>query len=38
MSRIGKLPIELKEGVIVIVEDREVKVTGPKGSLFLDYH
>jgi large subunit ribosomal protein L6 len=33
MSRIGKLPIEIKEGVNVTLEGRNVKVTGPKGEL-----
>lgn len=35
MSRIGKLPIEIKEGVNVTVEGRNVKVSGPKGELSL---
>src|SRR3990167_3380509 len=33
MSRIGKLPIKLTEGVKVEIEGQTVKVTGPKGSL-----
>lgn len=33
MSRIGKTPIELPEGVIFRVSDRTVSVSGPKGSL-----
>jgi large subunit ribosomal protein L6 len=33
MSRIGKLPIQIASGVKVSVEDREVHVQGPKGSL-----
>ncbi|GAB4276606.1 MAG: 50S ribosomal protein L6 [Candidatus Promineifilaceae bacterium] len=33
MSRIGKLPITIPNGVKVDVSGSEVKVTGPKGSL-----
>jgi len=33
MSRIGKLPIEIKEGVTVTIQDRTVSVKGPKGEL-----
>ncbi|HJX59152.1 MAG TPA: 50S ribosomal protein L6 [Patescibacteria group bacterium] len=33
MSRIGKLPIILPQGVTLEVAGREVKVVGPKGSL-----
>lgn len=33
MSKIGKIPIEIKEEVSVAIEKREVKVTGPKGML-----
>ena len=33
MSRIGKLPISLPDGVTVAVKNGEVKVTGPKGEL-----
>ena len=33
MSRIGKLPIEIKEGVEVTIEGSLVKVKGPKGDL-----
>ncbi len=33
MSRIGKLPIELPEGVTVQVEDSKINVQGPKGEL-----
>lgn len=33
MSRKGKLPVELPNGVEVKVENREVTVKGPKGSL-----
>jgi len=38
MSRIGKKPIVLPEGVNVKVEGGHVAVTGPKGSLELDVH
>jgi len=33
MSRIGKLPIKLKPGVEVTVNDGRVRVKGPKGTL-----
>jgi len=33
MSRIGKLPIDLPQGVSLTVEDSVVKVKGPKGAL-----
>ncbi len=33
MSKIGKKIIEIKEGISVVLEDHEVKVNGPKGSL-----
>ena len=33
MSRIGKKPIEIPQGVIVTVNDKEIKVVGPKGEL-----
>ena len=33
MSRIGKLPIEIPSGVTITVDNAEVKVDGPKGSL-----
>jgi len=33
MSKIGKKPIALKEGVSVQISGNEIKVTGPKGSL-----
>ena len=36
MSRIGKLPIELPEGVNVTIEDRQIVVNGPKGELKVD--
>ena len=32
MSKIGKMPIEVKEGVTVTINGQEVKVTGPKGE------
>ena len=33
MSKIGKKPIEISEGVTIIVEGQAVKVKGPKGEL-----
>lgn len=33
MSKIGKLPVEIKEGVSVVLEGSGIKVTGSKGSL-----
>ncbi len=33
MSRIGKLPVPVPSGVDVAVQDREVTVKGPKGTL-----
>lgn len=33
MSRIGKLPIKLPEGVSITLNDNEVTVKGPKGEL-----
>ncbi|NLL89848.1 MAG: 50S ribosomal protein L6 [Dehalococcoidales bacterium] len=33
MSRIGKMPIAVPDGVAVKIEDNKVVVTGPKGSL-----
>lgn len=33
MSRIGKMPIAIPSGVTVETTDKEIKVTGPKGSL-----
>src|SRR5687768_11644108 len=33
MSRIGKLPIEIPSGVTITVNDHNVAVTGPKGTL-----
>ena len=32
MSRIGKLPIEIPQGVDVKVEDHQFTVTGPNGT------
>ncbi len=37
MSRIGKTPIILPEGVTVSIANRHVEVKGPKGTLGLDY-
>ncbi len=33
MSRIGKKPIEIPEGVKIEVSNKEIKVSGPKGEL-----
>lgn len=33
MSRIGKLPIALPSGVTITVDDKDISVNGPKGSL-----
>ncbi len=33
MSKIGRQPVEIKEGVTVTLNQNEVKVEGPKGSL-----
>jgi len=32
MSKIGKMPIEVKEGINVVITGQEVMVTGPKGE------
>ena len=37
MSRIGKKPIKIPEGVTVTVNGQEVKVAGPKGTLDLNF-
>ncbi|MEK7596468.1 MAG: 50S ribosomal protein L6 [Patescibacteria group bacterium] len=37
MSRIGKNPIKIPEGVIVTIKDGEVRVKGPKGELARDF-
>lgn len=33
MSRIGKLPVDIPAGVTITVEDSEITVAGPKGTL-----
>ena len=38
MSRIGKSPIKIPEGVSVDLQDQNITVTGPKGSLDLSFH
>jgi large subunit ribosomal protein L6 len=38
MSRIGKKPVPLASGVKVTVQDRLVKMEGPKGKLELNVH
>jgi len=36
MSRIGRKPIEIPQGVEVKIDDRKVLVKGPKGELFFE--
>nr|HID12367.1 50S ribosomal protein L6 [Anaerolineae bacterium] len=38
MSRIGRMPIPLPEGVRVDIQGSQVTVTGPKGSLSRQFH
>ncbi len=38
MSKIGKKPIQIPEGVEVIINDNILKVKGPKGELTLNIH
>ncbi|MDW7674579.1 MAG: 50S ribosomal protein L6 [Bacillota bacterium] len=38
MSRIGKLPVVIPDGVNVTIEGTNVKVKGPKGELARDFH
>ncbi|MBU1164669.1 50S ribosomal protein L6 [Patescibacteria group bacterium] len=38
MSRIGKLPIEIPQGVKFEIKDNVAKVTGPKGELEKEFH
>jgi large subunit ribosomal protein L6 len=38
MSRIGRMPIPLPEGVKVDIKRNQITVTGPKGSLARDFH
>ena len=33
MSRIGRTPVVIPQGVDVVIEDRDVTVTGPRGTL-----
>lgn len=38
MSRIGKMPVKISEGVIVeITDDRTIKIKGPKGELSFNF-
>lgn len=37
MSRVGKLPVSVPNGVTVEVQNRTVKVSGPKGTLEKDF-
>lgn len=38
MSRVGKLPIDLPQGVEVKIAGQQVDVKGPKGSLSREFH
>lgn len=38
MSRIGKQPINIPNGVDVLIEQNKVSVKGPKGELFQEIH
>ena len=38
MSRVGKKPLALQEGVTVSLDGYEVKIRGPKGELGFRYH
>jgi len=38
MSRIGRLPIQLPDGVTVAIDGRSITVEGPRGSLHRDLH
>ncbi len=37
MSRVGKLPVQIPQGVKVEVQDNHVKVEGPKGTMTQDF-
>ncbi|HJX69522.1 MAG TPA: 50S ribosomal protein L6 [Dehalococcoidia bacterium] len=38
MSRVGRLPISLPQGVTVDIQGSEVTVKGPKGELYRSFH
>ena len=38
MSRIGKMPVQIAQGVDLILEGQKVSVKGPKGQLSLEVH
>ena len=38
MSRIGKKPIEIPQGVMAVVENHTIKISGPKGELTTNIH
>jgi len=38
MSRIGKKPIEIPQGVKVEISEKEIKISGPKGELVRSIH
>ena len=37
MSRIGKQPIEIPDGVTVLLDGHKLKVKGPKGELEMSF-
>lgn len=38
MSRVGRMPIIVPQGVVVKIDQDEVKVTGPRGELSRSFH
>ncbi|SYZ73690.1 50S ribosomal protein L6 [Candidatus Zixiibacteriota bacterium] len=38
MSKIGRLPVKIPSGVKVDLTGSQIKITGPKGSLALNFH
>ncbi len=38
MSRVGRMPITVPQGVVVSIEEDEVAVSGPKGELHRRFH
>lgn len=38
MSRVGKKPVDLPNGVQVTIEDGKIEVKGPKGTLSRELH
>ena len=37
MSKVGKRPINIPQGVKAVIKDRNISVEGPKGKLSLDF-